>query len=144
ITVQVKDSNGNNVNNGGDAVNLTASSGTIAAVTDNNDGTYTAIYTSATTVGTATITGTLNSIVITDDASISLKNGATDAGQSVISANPTTLVADGTSTSTITVQMKDSNGNNVLIGGDTVNLTASSGTIAAVTDNNDGTYTATY
>ncbi|PKH86220.1 invasin domain 3-containing protein, partial [Colwellia sp. Bg11-28] len=72
----------------------------IGTVTDNNDGTYTAIYTSATTVGTATITGTLNSIVITDNASISLKSGTSDAGQSVISANPTTLVADGTSTST--------------------------------------------
>ncbi|PKH86225.1 Ig-like domain-containing protein, partial [Colwellia sp. Bg11-28] len=75
ITVQVKDSNGNNVNNGGDVVSLTADLGTIGAVTDNSDGTYTGIYTSATTVGTATITGTLNSIVITDNASISLKNG---------------------------------------------------------------------
>ncbi|PKH86222.1 Ig-like domain-containing protein, partial [Colwellia sp. Bg11-28] len=75
ITVQVKDSNGNNVNNGGGDVELNTSLGDIGTVTDNNDGTYTAIYTSATTVGTATITGTLNSIVITDDASISLKNG---------------------------------------------------------------------
>jgi adhesin/invasin len=47
-------------------------------------------------------------------------------------------------TSTITVQLKDANGNNLTASGGTVTLNADNGaTIGTVTDNGDGTYTAT-
>ena len=62
---------------------------------------------------------------------------------STITASDASIDADGTSTTTITVQLKDVNGNNITQGGETVALSTDAGTIGAVTDNNDGTYTAT-
>ena len=62
---------------------------------------------------------------------------------STITASPTSILADGTTTSTITVQLKDANGNNLTTSGGVVALTTTLGTLGAVTDNGDGTYTAT-
>ncbi|MGI9305064.1 MAG: invasin domain 3-containing protein, partial [Gammaproteobacteria bacterium] len=76
-------------------------------------------------------------------ASVVFSAGAADAATSTITANPTSIVASGTSTSTITVQLVDASSNNLTTGGDTVVITADVGTISGVTDNGDGTYTAT-
>lgn len=74
ITVQTKDSEGNNLTAGGETVALSVTSGSLGSVTDNSDGTYTATLTSSITVGTATITGTLNAAAITDDAEVEYAN----------------------------------------------------------------------
>ncbi|HEU4558325.1 MAG TPA: invasin domain 3-containing protein, partial [Longimicrobium sp.] len=63
-----------------------------------------------------------------------------DSALSTITASPTSLAAGGSST--ITVQAKFPDGSNVTKGGATVTLTASPGGALAVTDNNNGTYTA--
>jgi adhesin/invasin len=60
---------------------------------------------------------------------------------SLISANPTTINADGSSTSTITIQLKDASGNNLTTTGGTVTVATSAGTLGTVVDNNNGTYT---
>lgn len=62
-----------------------------------------------------------------------------------ITADPTTIIADGISTSTITVQLTDGFGNNLTSTGGVVELSfgTGSGTLSAVTDNLDGTYSAT-
>ena len=60
---------------------------------------------------------------------------------SLISANPTTINADGTATSTITIQLKDALGNNLTTTGGIVSVATSAGTLGTVIDNNDGTYT---
>ncbi len=143
ITVQIKDAGGTNLTEGGDAVVLATTAGTLSGVTDNGDGTYTATLTAGSTAGTATITGTLNSVAMTDNATVDITAVPPDATTSTISASPTSIPADGTSTSTIMVQLKDSNSSNLLVGGDTVTLGATAGTLGAVTDNGDGTYTAT-
>ncbi len=145
ITVQLKDSNGNNLSAGGDAVVLTTSAGSLSAVTDNGNGSYTSTLTSSTSVATANITGSVNSASITDTESVSFTPApsAAAASTSLITANPTAIKADGSSTSTITVQLKDSNGNNLSAGGDEVVLTTSAGSLSAVTDNGDGSYTST-
>lgn len=70
ITVQLKDSEGNNRTVGGETVVLSETDGTLGSVTDNADGTYTAVLTSSVVAGTATITGTLNAVAITDDAEV--------------------------------------------------------------------------
>ena len=67
----------------------------------------------------------------------------TDVTTSTITANPTSITADGTTTSTITVQLKDANSNNLSASGGTVVLSTDLGTLSAVTDNTNGTYTAT-
>ncbi|TQV86853.1 invasin domain 3-containing protein [Aliikangiella coralliicola] len=144
VTVQVKDAQGNDLSSGGDTVVLTVSgSATLSAVTDNGDGTYTATLTS-TVAEVVTVNGTLNGTAITDAAMVTFVAGAPDATTSTISASPTTVTADGTSISTITVQIKDAQGNNLAIGGDTVVLTATgSASLTAVIDNANGTYSAT-
>ena len=61
---------------------------------------------------------------------------------SLISANPSSISADGITTSTITVQLKQANGTNLTTTGGIVIINTTKGTISNVTDNNDGTYTA--
>jgi gliding motility-associated-like protein len=60
---------------------------------------------------------------------------------STISASPTSIVADGISTSTISIQLKDASGVNLTTSGGIVVVTTSDGTLGTVVDNNDGTYT---
>ncbi|MAL16712.1 MAG: hypothetical protein CL670_08945 [Balneola sp.] len=76
ITVQLKDEFGNNLTAGGDAVTLSTTAGTLSDAdggtagnqpADNLDGTYTATLTASSSIETATITGTLNAVSITDD-----------------------------------------------------------------------------
>ena len=80
---------------------------------------------------------------VTIDDSEPVAPGDADATISTITASPTSITADGTSESTVTVQLKDKNGTNLTSGGDGVALNTDLGTIGAVTDNGDGTYTAT-
>ncbi len=141
ITVQARDTLGNNMTTGGAAINLNASAGALGGVTDNANGTYTAMLTSASSPGTATITGTMNGSAIGYSTNV-IFVGLASAANTVITANPGSLVANGSSTATVTVQAKDSFGKNLLTSGGTVVLNTTSGTLGAVTDNNNGTYTA--
>jgi uncharacterized delta-60 repeat protein len=68
---------------------------------------------------------------------------AADPATSTITASPTSIAADGASTSTITVQLKDGFGNNLTASGGTVTLATNIGSLSGVTDVSDGTYTAT-
>ena len=96
-----------------------------------------------TTAGPGAITVTTSA-----DATASVSNtytivaGPESAATTTIVASPTTLVANGSTQSTITVQAKDANGNNLTTSGGVVTLHSTIGTIGAVTDNADGTYTA--
>ncbi len=65
------------------------------------------------------------------------------AATSLITATPTTIMADGISTSEITVTVLDDFGNDLVFGGDAVALSTTAGTLSPVTDNGTGTYTAT-
>jgi hypothetical protein len=99
---------------------------------------------SITSVGSCTITAT-NTAGSENGVSNSFQvgPGLSDASTSTISASPTVILNDGASTSTITVQLKDAYGNNLVTGGKTVVLSETAGTLSSVTDNSDGTYTAT-
>ncbi|HEX6640537.1 MAG TPA: C25 family cysteine peptidase, partial [Thermoanaerobaculia bacterium] len=68
----------------------------------------------------------------------------TPVSQSIVTATPQTVVANGSATSTIVVQHKADDGANVTTGGATVTLSAASGSLSSVTDNGNGTYTATF
>ena len=70
---------------------------------------------------------------------------ANSADQSTLTPGSATITANGTSTQVLTVTVKDTNGNNVTSGGANVAITKSSGTglIGSVTDNGNGTYSAT-
>ena len=143
LTVQAKDANNNNFTSSGGVVTLSASAGAVSAVTDNGNGTYTATLTSSTTAGTANITGTLGGATIGHPTSVAFTPGPVSAANTTISATPSSIAADGVSTSTLTVRAKDANNNNLTSSGGTVTLSATAGSLSGVTDNADGTYTAT-
>jgi secreted trypsin-like serine protease len=65
------------------------------------------------------------------------------ADRSVLSVSAASVVADDSSTSIITVQLKDSASNNFNSGGASVAIASDLGTISSVTDNSNGTYSAT-
>jgi gliding motility-associated-like protein len=60
IFVQLKDFKGNNLKGNGGLVTISSTLGTVSAVVNNNDGTYTAILTGGITAGTAIISFTIN------------------------------------------------------------------------------------
>src|SRR5690606_14670932 len=77
-------------------------------------------------------------------ATVGFIAGASDAGTSTVAASPTDdVTADGTAASTITVTIRDADNNIRTDGGDDVFLSTDLGTLGAVVDNGDGTYTAT-
>src|SRR5207244_1537792 len=69
--------------------------------------------------------------------------GAASGLTTTLQADKTSLPDDGHSTATVTVAASDAAGNNLTLGGDTVQLDATAGTLSPVTDQHDGTYTAT-
>ena len=128
---------------GGDTVVLSQNgSALISAVTDNNNGTYSA-FISNTTAETVIISGTIEGSSIGNTESVTFTVLPANAANTLMSVSTATVAADGTSTSTITIQAKDLLGNNITTGGETVALLQTgSALISTVTDNNDGTYTA--
>jgi adhesin/invasin len=122
-------------------------SGNFGAVTDNGDGTYTATFT-ATTVGTVTFNATTGGATITDGQPVTITAGPVDqANSSVASPADGGTIASG-ATAPVTFTAQDANGNpisgltDVVFGLD--GSSTGNGTFGAVTDNGDGTYTATF
>jgi hypothetical protein len=129
----------------GDTVTFssTDSADHIGPVSDNHDGTYTATITSSTTVGTPTITATDASVApaVSGQAILTQASGpATSVG---VRLSPSTILANGVSQSTATATVNDKQGHP--IAGDHVSFssTDSGEHVGPVSDNHDGTYTAT-
>src|SRR6202043_1789755 len=78
-------------------------------------------------------------------ATVPYTPGAANATQSTLTPTSASITADGSSTQVLTVHAKDANGNSETLGGETVTITRQSGTgtISAVNDTGNGTYTAT-
>jgi adhesin/invasin len=141
-TISAKDAFGNLVP--GQQIGVGMGSGNDAVpgpVTDNGDGTYTSVIKSSTTPGNETVIAT--GANKTGTATLTEFGAPTDG---VLALNPTSVVANGTSTSLATATITDAGGRGV--SGLTVTiaptaLTASSSTVGPVTDRGDGTYVAT-
>ena len=78
----------------------------------------------------------------------SLNSNPPSVANSTITAASSSIPRDGTSTTLITVRLKDASGNNITTGGQTVVLTTTNGTFSGnstitATDTGVGTYTAT-
>src|SRR2546427_9319917 len=63
--------------------------------------------------------------------------------QSTLAAAPASIVGNGVTTSALTVQLKNSAATNLAASGGTVTITTTGGSIGAVTDNANGSYSAT-
>ncbi len=151
LTLQAKDAQGNDLTAGGLTVVFSAtggaSTGTISSTTDHGDGTYTATFTGQTagtattihaTIGGSVVTTTLPTVTVTVGGAMTSTSTVTVASGTVVSGNAVLL----------TLQAKDAGGNNLTTGGLTVVFIqsggTSTGTIGPVTDNGNGTYTATF
>jgi hypothetical protein len=73
----------------------------------------------------------------------SILTGAPSTATTQITAAPVSIAANGSSSSTITVEVRDALGNRRTSGGDPVALTTTAGTLGPVTDLGNGTYVAT-
>ena len=153
LTVTARDASGNALSSGGATVTITrfSGTGTIGAVTDVGNGTYTALVTAPSTAGSGVFVATLGGSPVQNggasqtQVTVAYAVGAVSAATSVFTPAAATLIADGTSTQLLTVTARDANGNVLTTGGATVTITRLTGTgsISAVTDNGNGTYTAT-
>ncbi|WP_272668164.1 Ig-like domain-containing protein, partial [Providencia sp. PROV117] len=147
LTLTVKDADGNPVSGETDKLVLNVSGDsdvTLSPVTEIAPGVYQATLTAGTTQGTATITPvvegvTLNPLQMAISASVSPEN-------STFTANPAQLPADGTGTSTLTLTVKDADGNPVSGQADQLALNVSGDgdvTLSPVTEIAPGVYQAT-
>ena len=121
------------------ALALNPAVGSVGAVTNNGDGTYSATYTSGGTAGNVTLTATATNAGASGMATIAINAGPPAA--IALNAAPMTVTSLGSST--ITAMVSDSEGNGV--GG--LTLTSSNtgdGTVGAFTETVFGTYTAAY
>jgi hypothetical protein len=92
------------------------------------------------------------SLVVADSSDVTVTPGAPSTATSTVSSSVTTLVAEETNSTTVTITLKDAQGNLLTTGGATVGLAVSPvtsgfnnlGSVGSVTDRNNGTYTATY
>jgi subtilisin family serine protease len=133
ITVTLKDANGNGVS--GKTVTLAAGSGSSIISAASGPSTVAGVVTFSVTDTVAesvtyTATDASDTILVTQTAAVTFQSGAVSSSLSMVAASPASVLADGTSTSTITVTLNDSNGNPV--SGKTVTLAGSgSSTISA-------------
>lgn len=127
-------------------VSSSCTMGTGQGTTTNfTSGVLSSLTVSITSVGVCDITVT-NSAGSENGTSntFTVSAGAADASASTITASPTVILNDGSSTSVLTVQLIDAYGNILTSGGSTVVLSATAGTLtlggSGATDNGDGTY----
>ena len=149
ITLQVKDLAGGNFAGNAGIVTVSTTLGSFAGGCTTNcpaqftgNGGYSATLVAGVNGGTATITGAINNASMAQSTTVTLMPVAS-AANSVISSPTASVPADGTTTTTVTVQIKDLGGSNFRSGGGSVVLSTTLGTLGAVIDNGDGTYTAT-
>jgi hypothetical protein len=141
-TAHVADNFGNPIS--GQAVSFQGSGGqTTGSVTDHGDGSYSTTVKSTTTPGDFTVTATDSTPVTPITSSpATLHQTMLPATAVTVELSPTSIPADGTSTSTATVSVANALGNPVT--GDNVTVNVSGGQqVGTMTDNGDGTYSAT-
>jgi len=142
VTFQLRDQFNNNITHSRGTVTMSTTLGQLTAVTDNDNGTYTATLSANNTgVGDAVISGTLNSYSFGKTLTIPITEGLPNLAQSTITANPTTITTDGSSL--ITLQLKDQWGNNIINNRGTVALETNLGVLTTAAYTSLGRYTAT-
>ncbi|HLL82900.1 MAG TPA: invasin domain 3-containing protein, partial [Longimicrobium sp.] len=121
VTLQLRSANGTPLTRSAGTVILGASAGSLS-VTDNNNGTYTAILTSS-AVGLVEVIGTLNGVALRDTARVTFTAGA--ATGYVVTSSASTVAAG--SPVTITAQTVDADSNPVAAEGTVINWTSTNG-----------------
>jgi RHS repeat-associated protein len=152
VTLQAVDAEGNKETSGGlkVAFELAAGSGAQGAfgpVKDNKNGTYSAIF-KGELAGANSIIATITGVKVADASpTITVTPGPVSLARSVVTLSRTIVATGGDVT--VTLQAEDAYGNKLTVGGLTIAFALSSlhgglGNFSSVTDNNNGTYMATF
>ncbi len=128
VTVTTRDANGGAETTGGATVSLASTLGTLSTVTDNGDGTYTAILGSS-QVGTATITGTVNGVVLAQTAVAYFSNPPADPASAFTVSASSAVVGQSV---TLAVHAEGSDGYPLI--GQPISISCPSGNVSVTTD----------
>jgi len=151
LTLVTRDAYDNLLTSGGASVAFTvgsgAGNGNIGAVVDHQNGTYTATFTATTAGANTLMQATLGgNPLLSALPTISVLTGPASVVGSTLTVSAATIQSGDTATITLTT--KDLNGNRVTSGGLSIAFSTvggtSTGTIAAVTDAGDGSYSALF
>ncbi|WP_250438598.1 beta strand repeat-containing protein [Delftia tsuruhatensis] len=132
LRVQLVDASSNPINTCTNTVAFTLNGGTQGTpnvgAASCTAGIYTGTVTSPTAVGSGIFGFTINGSAAVATASVSYTAGPPSTSASTIVASPTSIIANGTATSTLTAQLKDASGNSISTCANTVAFTLNGGT----------------
>ena len=144
VNITLNKADGSSYGQSGGALSLSATpaSATFSSVTDNGDGTYSAIVTSTTEASYA-LTATVGSVTLTTTPTVAFSYPPPSASQSSFTVSSAT--ADTNSNVTINITLNNSDGSNYGRSGGNLALSSApaGATFGSVTNNGDGTYSAT-
>ncbi len=152
ISLQLRDQFGNNITTDAGITSVTMAASlsgfTSPSATYVGDGVYQRTLTSGLVTGTSVISAVVNGVNVAqaNEASIAIVSVIPVPVNSVVSVAPATIFADGTSTSVLTLQLKDQYGNNAdtaLPISDITFFTTGGSLIGVVTSPSPGVYTQT-
>ncbi|QLK47735.1 hypothetical protein DR996_22115 [Vibrio owensii] len=144
VTLQLKDKEGDDYTSSGGAVVFDTPNGlTKFDSQDNGDGSYTVKYKSSTS-GSYTVGASLDGSKFAESISFEF-TPVLDLSNTEFTRDKSSANADGSDVITVTIQLKDSEGNNYTSSGGTLQLSMPTG-VSSVTsqDNGDGTYTVSF
>ncbi|KAB7681179.1 hypothetical protein GBN23_06345 [Plesiomonas shigelloides] len=142
VSLKLSDAHGNPIKEKLDITFNATNGASISQISYDGQGTYTVIVTSGTTSGTSTISASLAGVGVIASTHVELLPGKPDNVVSTLTATPSVIIADGKSTSTIILTLKDKFGN-IVNNAHKVELSASKGSLSPVTQSGDGKYEAT-
>ncbi|HDM8223488.1 TPA: hypothetical protein P0E24_004194 [Vibrio campbellii] len=144
VILQLKDKEGDDYTSSGGAVVFDTPNGlTKFDSQDNGDGSYTVKYKSSTS-GSYTVGASLDGSKFVESITFEFTQ-VLDLSNTEFTSDKSSANADGNEVITVTVQLKDSEGNNYTSSGGTLQLSMPTG-VSSVTsqDNGDGTYTVSF
>lgn len=144
VTIQLKDTEGNNYTSSGGTLQLSMSTG-VSSVTsqDNGDGTYTVSFSSS-SAGNKSIGVSIGGTQLSSSISLSYAQ-VLNLSAAAFSRDKESANANGNDQITVTVQLKDTNGADYTSSAGEISFSVPSGvTEVSKTDNGDGSYTAVF
>jgi adhesin/invasin len=136
VTVAPRDANGAAVTLASGAVRITATRGSLGRVEQNADGTFAAVLTASDTAGLEIVVASVNGELLHDSLFLLLVPGPPSAAHSLLGVTSPSIIADGTSSTTIFVQPRDANGNTIT--DVAVTMTTTKGTLSPVVAESSG------
>ncbi|WP_334421150.1 Ig-like domain-containing protein [Vibrio owensii] len=144
VTIQLKDTEGNNYTSSGGTLQLSMPTG-VSSVTsqDNGDGTYTVSFSSS-SAGNKSIGVSIGGTQLSRSISLSYAQ-VLNLSAAAFSRDKDSANADGSDQITVTVQLKDTNGADYTSSAGEISFSVPNGvTEKSKTDNGDGSYTAVF